>query len=71
MSAYLELFFLTVCCVCAHLPTLNLSQLVLLDHGLYSDLPEEFVTMYARLWHGLVLGDAESIRSYSEAMGVG
>jgi len=27
--------------------------------------------MYARLWHGLVLGDAESIRNYSEAMGVG
>ena len=46
-------------------------QLVLLDHGLYRELPRHFTMVYARLWHGLVLGDADEIREQAEAMGVG
>lgn len=46
-------------------------QLVLLDHGLYRELPRHFTLIYSRLWRGLVLGDADEIREAAEAMGVG
>ena len=46
-------------------------QLVLLDHGLYRDLPRAFALTYSRLWHGVVLGDADAIREAAEEMGVG
>ncbi|EOD28819.1 hypothetical protein EMIHUDRAFT_234481 [Emiliania huxleyi CCMP1516] len=48
-----------------------LVQLVLLDHGLYRDLPRAFALTYSRLWHGVVLGDADAIREAAEEMGVG
>jgi len=44
---------------------------VLLDHGLYRDLPHAFALTYSRLWHGVVLGDADAIREAAEALGVG
>ena len=37
-------------------------QLVLLDHGLYRELPRHFTLIYSRLWRGLVLGDADERR---------
>jgi len=46
-------------------------QLVLLDHGLYRELPRHFTLIYSKLWRGLVLGDADEIREAAEAMGVG
>ena len=46
-------------------------QLVLLDHGLYRELPRHFTLIYSRLWRGLVLGDADEIRLAAEEMGVG
>ena len=46
-------------------------QLVLLDHGLYRELPRHFTLIYSRLWRGLVLGDADEIREAAEDMGVG
>ena len=46
-------------------------QLVLLDHGLYRELPRNFVLLYARLWTAIVLGDADGIRNVSVALGVG
>ena len=46
-------------------------QLVLLDHGLYRELPRRFVRMYADLWGAIVLGDADGIRRVSLELGVG
>ena len=46
-------------------------QLVLLDHGLYRELPREFVNMYADLWYHVLAGDADGIRRVSHALGVG
>ena len=46
-------------------------QLVLLDHGLYRELPTRFTLLYAQLWHALVLGDADGIRQVSFELGVG
>ena len=46
-------------------------QLVLLDHGLYRELPLHFVLLYANLWRSIVLGDANGIRQVSIALGVG
>ena len=48
-----------------------LPQLVLLDHGLYRELPRTFVTLYARLWHAVLQGDADGIRTVSHELGVG
>ena len=44
---------------------------MLLDHGLYRELPRHFVTLYAELWAAIVLGDADGIRAVGEALGVG
>lgn len=46
-------------------------QLVLLDHGLYRDLPRSFTLLYARLWQAILLGDADGIRHASAELGVG
>ena len=45
--------------------------LVLLDHGLYRELPRRFTLLYAELWHSIVLGDADGIRRVSFELGVG
>ena len=37
-------------------------QLVLLDHGLYRDVPDTVRLNYCRLWKGIVLGDAAEVR---------
>jgi aarF domain-containing kinase len=46
-------------------------MLVLLDHGLYRDLPSHFTLLYARLWQSCLLGDADGIKSVSSELGVG
>ena len=42
-------------------------QLVLLDHGLYRDVPDTVRLNYCRLWKGIVLGDAAEVRRASDA----
>ena len=39
--------------------------------GLYRDLPRSFVTLYAHLWHAMLLGDADGIRAVGYELGVG
>ena len=46
-------------------------QLVLLDHGLYRELDDEFRLEWARLWRALALADVPGIRESAEALGVG
>eukprot|EP01048_Picozoa_sp_COSAG05_P006487 COSAG05_NODE_421_length_9965_cov_60.769207_12_plen_90_part_00 len=45
-------------------------QLVLLDHGLYRDVPDTVRLNYCRLWKGIVLGDAAEVQRASDALGV-
>lgn len=46
-------------------------RLILLDHGIYKELPDEFRMNYAHLWKSLVDGDEIGIRKYSEKLGGG
>jgi hypothetical protein len=46
-------------------------QLVLLDHGLYKQIDDDFRGEYAALWRSLVLADHEGIRRHSAAMNAG
>jgi len=46
-------------------------RLVLLDHGLYKELPDDFRLNYAHLWKALISGDETGIRKYSEILGGG
>lgn len=46
-------------------------ELVLLDHGLYKELPDDFRISYARLWRALINGNESEIKSSSMALGGG
>ncbi|MEW5309939.1 MAG: hypothetical protein WDW38_001779 [Sanguina aurantia] len=46
-------------------------QLVLLDHGLYRQISDEFRHEYAGLWRALVFGDAAGIQQHAQAMNAG
>ena len=46
-------------------------QLVLLDHGLYRTLSDEFRMEYAGLWRALIFADEAGIRTHSEGMNAG
>eukprot|EP00049_Salpingoeca_infusionum_P005932 m.99357 g.99357 ORF g.99357 m.99357 type:complete len:596 (+) comp13139_c0_seq3:150-1937(+) len=46
-------------------------HVVLLDHGLYRRLPEDFRDRYSRLWRSLILGDAAGIHEHAAAMNAG
>ncbi|KAI8470915.1 MAG: ABC1 family-domain-containing protein [Monoraphidium minutum] len=46
-------------------------QLVLLDHGLYRVIDDEFRARYAALWRALVFADADGIREHAAAMNAG
>ena len=46
-------------------------QVVLLDHGLYRELREEFRIGYARLWRGLIVGDENTIKEECQKMNSG
>eukprot|EP00127_Corallochytrium_limacisporum_P002949 Clim_evm38s143 gene=Clim_evmTU38s143 len=47
------------------------SRIILLDHGMYRDLPDSFRISYAYLWSSLIDGNLKNIKRYSEALGVG
>lgn len=46
-------------------------QLVLLDHGLYRQLDEQFRVTYCLLWKSLIIRDNEMLRKACEQLGVG
>ena len=46
-------------------------ELVVLDHGLYRHLDDDFRLEYARLWRALTLADAREIKACSQRLGVG
>jgi hypothetical protein len=46
-------------------------QLVLLDHGLYRVIDDDFRLRYAQLWRALVFADAEGIKEHATAMNAG
>lgn len=46
-------------------------QLVLLDHGLYKELDDEFRKSYCRLWNALVLSDREEIEAQCRELNAG
>ncbi|ORX68583.1 ABC1-domain-containing protein [Linderina pennispora] len=43
-------------------------DLVLLDHGLYRQLPPRFRYEYAEMWHAMMRGDQEQIRYWSKRL---
>lgn len=43
----------------------------LLDHGLYSQLPDEFRNNYSKFWMSVIRSDVNDIRSTAEKLGVG
>mmetsp|Transcript_20589 Transcript_20589/g.49506 ORF Transcript_20589/g.49506 Transcript_20589/m.49506 type:complete len:692 (+) Transcript_20589:615-2690(+) len=45
-------------------------QIVLVDHGLYKTLDEDFQEAYARLWKGIVMANIPDIKSACEQLGV-
>ncbi|KAL7192714.1 hypothetical protein ACSBR2_024516 [Camellia fascicularis] len=45
--------------------------LVLLDHGIYKQLDEEFRLDYCQLWKALILQDSNKIQQLAECFGVG
>ncbi|XP_072349691.1 aarF domain-containing protein kinase 1 isoform X1 [Scyliorhinus torazame] len=47
------------------------AEIVLLDHGLYQNLTEEFRLDYCRLWHSLMRTDMKGIEMYSRRLGAG
>lgn len=46
-------------------------QIVLLDHGLYTHLSNEFRSNYSNLWLALIQANMESIKRYATDLGVG
>ncbi|KAK2998584.1 hypothetical protein RJ639_024153 [Escallonia herrerae] len=46
-------------------------SLVLLDHGIYKQLDEDFRRNYCELWKALILLDSEKIQQIGECFGVG
>lgn len=49
----------------------DLTQLVILDHGIYKYLSDELRLNYSMLWNGLILQDEKLIKEASERMGAG
>lgn len=46
-------------------------EIVLLDHGLYKELPNDFRLAYARLWKSVIEGDVEKIKDCCREIGAG
>lgn len=46
-------------------------QLVLLDHGLYRQIDDDFRREYAALWRALILADKQGIKRHAEGMNAG
>lgn len=47
------------------------TQLVLLDHGLYRQIDDDFRREYAALWRALILADKQGIKRHAEGMNAG
>ncbi len=47
-----------------------MTRLVLLDHGLYSELDKDFIKNYALIWRGIIMQNAESIKKGCTGLGV-
>lgn len=45
-------------------------QIVLVDHGLYKQLDDDFRLTYARLWKALMLADIPGIKEYCGKLGI-
>jgi aarF domain-containing kinase len=52
-------------------PVSDAHQIVLLDHGLYRELSEEFRLNYCRLWWAMIVQDEPALRATCDAMGIG
>lgn len=52
-------------------PVTGRPQIVLLDHGLYTQLTNKFRLDYTRLWTSALRSDIEGLKHYSEVLGVG
>ncbi|XP_069772126.1 aarF domain-containing protein kinase 1 isoform X2 [Narcine bancroftii] len=52
-------------------PQTNKVEIVLLDHGLYQTLTEEFRLDYCHLWYSLIKTDMKGIETYSRRLGAG
>ncbi|XP_072129340.1 aarF domain-containing protein kinase 1 isoform X2 [Mobula birostris] len=52
-------------------PQTNKAEIVLLDHGLYQTLTDEFRLDYCRLWRSLIKTDMKGIETYSRRLGAG
>ncbi|KAG0421252.1 hypothetical protein HPB47_002862 [Ixodes persulcatus] len=46
------------------------ASLVLLDHGLYTELTDQFRLQYANLWLALIRTDLEALRHWSSRLGI-
>ncbi|XP_015791523.1 uncharacterized aarF domain-containing protein kinase 1 [Tetranychus urticae] len=46
-------------------------QIILLDHGLYTTLPEKFRHQYSQLWLSLIKSDLEGIKKWGLELGAG
>ncbi|XP_038599953.1 aarF domain-containing protein kinase 1 isoform X2 [Tachyglossus aculeatus] len=46
-------------------------EIILLDHGLYQVLSEEFRLDYCRLWQSLIKADMKGLQKYSRRLGAG
>ncbi|XP_012231002.1 aarF domain-containing kinase 1 [Linepithema humile] len=47
------------------------AEIVLLDHGLYADLSDQFRWDYSKLWLAILDGDRAAMKEYCERLGVG
>lgn len=47
----------------------NEAQIILLDHGLYKELPDSFRLTYANLWKSLIDGNEQMIEKYATELG--
>ncbi|RWS27021.1 putative aarF domain-containing protein kinase 1-like protein, partial [Leptotrombidium deliense] len=46
-------------------------EVVLLDHGLYTTLPENFRHQYSQLWLAIINGDKDAIKKWGQELGTG
>ncbi|XP_062974991.1 aarF domain-containing protein kinase 1 isoform X1 [Elgaria multicarinata webbii] len=52
-------------------PTTGKAHIILLDHGLYQVLTDNFRLDYCRLWQALIKADMKRIQKYSRQLGAG
>lgn len=47
------------------------AEIVMLDHGLYIELTDQFRLTYCRLWQGILNGDTSLVKRYCQALNAG